>query len=116
MVYVGANDGMLHAFNASTGKEAFAYVPEGLYGTAAAPNLKRLSEAGYTHRYYVDGSPFVADIYMGAKSSAKTTDEEKAANWKSLLVGTLGAGGKGYLVLDVTGQRTSRSAMPPASR
>jgi len=102
MVYVGANDGMLHAFNAKTGKEAFAYVPEGLYGTAAVPNLKRLSEAGYTHRYFVDGSPFVADIYMGAKSSAKTTDEEKAANWKSLLVGTLGAGGKGYFVLDVT--------------
>jgi len=102
MVYVGANDGMLHAFNASTGKEAFAYVPEGLYGTAAAPNLNRLSEAGYTHRYYVDGSPFVADIYMGQKSPARTTDEQKAANWKSLLVGTLGAGGKGYFVLDVT--------------
>ena len=102
MVYVGANDGMLHAFNASTGKEAFAYVPEGLYGTAAAPNLKRLSEGGYTHRYYVDGSAFVADIYMGPTSSAKTTDEQKAANWKSLLVGTLGAGGKGYFVLDVT--------------
>jgi type IV pilus assembly protein PilY1 len=102
MVYVGANDGMLHAFNASTGKEAFAYVPEGLYGTAAAPNLKRLSEGGYTHRYYVDGSAFVADIYMGPTSSAKTTDEQKAANWKSLLVGTLGAGGKGYFVLDAT--------------
>jgi len=102
MLYVGANDGMLHAFNASTGKEAFAYVPEGLYGTAAAPNLNRLSEAGYTHRYYVDGSPFVADIYMGQKSPARTTDEQKAANWKSLLFGTLGAGGKGYFVLDVT--------------
>lgn len=102
MVYVGANDGMLHAFNASTGKEAFAYVPEGLYGTAAAPNLKRLSEGGYTHRYYVDGSAFVADIYMGAASSARTTDAQKAAHWKSLLVGTLGAGGKGYFVLDVT--------------
>ncbi|WP_295983952.1 PilC/PilY family type IV pilus protein, partial [uncultured Variovorax sp.] len=104
MVYVGANDGMLHAFNAATGKEEFAYVPAGLYGTVAAPILKKLSEGGYTHRYYVDGSPFVADIYMGPKATATTkpTDAEKAAGWRSLLVGTLGAGGKGYFVLDVT--------------
>jgi len=102
MVYVGANDGMLHAFNANTGQEAFAYVPEGLYGTAAAPRLKRLSEGSYSHRYYVDGSPFVADIYMGATTTASTTEAQKAAAWKSYLVGTLGAGGKGYFVLDVT--------------
>jgi len=102
MVYVGANDGMLHAFDAGTGQEAFAYVPEGLYGTAAAPGLKRLSEGSYAHRYYVDGSPFVADIYMGATATASITDAQKAAAWKSFLVGTLGAGGKGYFVLDVT--------------
>lgn len=102
VVYVGANDGMLHAFNAGTGREEFAYVPEGLYGTAAAPHLKRLSQADYSHRYYVDGSAFVADIYMGSATAATATDAEKAAGWKSFLVGTLGAGGKGYFVLDVT--------------
>lgn len=102
MVYVGANDGMLHAFFAGTGEEAFAYVPEGLYGSAAAPQLKKLSEPTYSHRYYVDGSPFVADIYMGSAANATATDTEKAALWKSFLVGTLGAGGKGYFVLDVT--------------
>ncbi|KQW57693.1 pilus assembly protein PilY [Variovorax sp. Root411] len=102
MVYVGANDGMLHAFNAGTGEEAFAYVPEGLYGTAAAPQLKKLSESTYSHRYYVDGSPFVADIYMGSTANATATNTEKAALWRSYLVGTLGAGGKGYFVLDVT--------------
>ncbi|MGJ7531909.1 MULTISPECIES: PilC/PilY family type IV pilus protein [unclassified Variovorax] len=102
MVYVGANDGMLHAFNAGTGREEFAYVPEGLYGTATAPNLKRLSEATYSHRYYVDGSAFVADIYMGAAATPTTTDAQKAAGWRSFLVGTLGAGGKGYFVLNVT--------------
>ncbi|MDR6428512.1 type IV pilus assembly protein PilY1 [Variovorax paradoxus] len=101
-VYVGANDGMLHAFNAGTGQEAFAYVPEGVYGTAAAPQLKKLSESTYSHRYYVDGSPFVADIYMGSAADAMATDTEKAKLWKSFLVGTLGAGGKGYFVLDVT--------------
>lgn len=105
MVYVGANDGMLHAFNAATGREEFAYVPEGLFGTVNAPGLKRLSEDTYSHRYYVDGSAFVADIHLGssaATTAAKVTDAEKAAGWKSLLVGTLGAGGKGYFVLDVT--------------
>ncbi|MDH6594104.1 type IV pilus assembly protein PilY1 [Variovorax sp. TBS-050B] len=104
MVYVGANDGMLHAFNAGTdvaadgGKEVFAYVPEGLYGTAAKSPLRALSESGYKHRYYVDGSPFVADVYL--QPGAPATD--KSGEWKSLLVGTLGAGGKGYFVLDVT--------------
>jgi type IV pilus assembly protein PilY1 len=97
MVYVGANDGMLHAFDAEDGIEAFAYVPAGLYGTADAPVLKRLSEQAYLHRYYVDGSPFVADIYMGSDDS-----EPKENFWKSVLVGTLGAGGRGYFVLDVT--------------
>ncbi|MGJ7498947.1 PilC/PilY family type IV pilus protein [Variovorax sp. ZT5P49] len=105
MVYVGANDGMLHAFNAGTGREEFAYVPEGLFGTAKAPGLKRLSEGTYSHRYYVDGSAFVADVHMGntgATTTAKATNAEKAAGWKSLLVGMPGAGGKGYFVLDVT--------------
>ncbi|MEZ2292996.1 pilus assembly protein [Variovorax sp. RCC_210] len=102
MVYVGANDGMLHAFDAGTGNEAFAYVPEGVYGTPAVPMLKRLSEGTYVHRYFVDGSAFVADAYMGGTAAPTATAAEKAAGWKSLLVGTLGAGGKGYFVLDVT--------------
>jgi type IV pilus assembly protein PilY1 len=97
MLYVGANDGMLHAFDAGTGQEMFAYVPEGLFGTPAAPLLKRLSESTYGHRYYVNGSPFVADIAMTEPATAAT-----AAQWRSYLVGTLGAGGRGYFVLDVT--------------
>lgn len=106
MVYVGANDGMLHAFDARTGEEAFAYVPEGLYGTAAEPGLGKLSDPLYAHRYYVDGSPFVADLYMGdaadGAAAPSERDAEKARRWQSFLVGTLGAGGKGYFVLDVT--------------
>jgi type IV pilus assembly protein PilY1 len=104
MVYVGANDGMLHAFDAASGNEEFAYVPEGVYGTSTSPVLKRLSEGAYSHRYYVDGSAFVADVYMGSAgaTAATATAAERAAGWKSLLVGALGAGGKGYFVLDVT--------------
>lgn len=89
-VYVGANDGMLHAFDASTGatggNERWAYVP-----SMVIPNLKFLADAEYSthHRYYVDGPIVVGDAYDGSR-------------WATLLVGGLGHGGKGYYALDVT--------------
>ncbi|MFP5394494.1 MAG: PilC/PilY family type IV pilus protein, partial [Gammaproteobacteria bacterium] len=51
-VYVGANDGMLHAFDVATGRERFAYIP-----AALLPALPALTQPGYQHRAYVDGSP-----------------------------------------------------------
>lgn len=84
MVYVGANDGMLHAFNASTGAEAFAYVPGALY-----PNLSKLTAPNYAHRYYADGSPYVGEGYLSGA-------------WHSVLVSGLNAGGKSVYALDVT--------------
>ena len=89
MVYVGANDGMLHGFIASTGAEKVAYIPTGVY-----PNLSALAGVGVTgnaspHHYYVDGSPTVGDVfYSGA--------------WHTMLTGALGAGGQGLYALDVT--------------
>lgn len=85
-IYVAANDGMLHAFNADTGAERWAYIP-----TMIMPQLYRLADQDYAanHRYYVDGAPIVADIYTGG-------------SWKTILVGGLGAGGRGYFALDVT--------------
>lgn len=82
-VFVSANDGMLHAFDATTGVERFAYVP-GL----VLSRLKTLSDAGYSHQFFVDG-----DIAVSSKS--QTTD-------KNYLVATLGRGGKGLFALDVT--------------
>ncbi|MFT4269151.1 MAG: PilC/PilY family type IV pilus protein, partial [Xenophilus sp.] len=84
MLYVGGNDGMLHAFDAASGEEKLAYVPEGLH-----PSLAELTRPGYVHRYYVDGSPFSADWWNGSA-------------WATALASPLGAGGKGYVVLDVT--------------
>lgn len=84
MLYVGGNDGMLHGFSAKDGKELIAYVPRGVVS-----NLKELADKDYQHRYYVDGSPMTGDVKDGS-------------TWKTMLVGTLGAGGKGYFVLDVT--------------
>jgi type IV pilus assembly protein PilY1 len=93
-VYVGANDGMLHAFNALTGQERWAYVP-----TAVLPNLYRLADMNYAsqHQYYVDGSPVVGDICPNAPSSTCS-----ATQWRSILVGGLNQGGKSFYALDIT--------------
>lgn len=84
-VFVGANDGMLHAFNASNGEELFAYIPAGVDIAA----LRSLASESYAHAYFVDGPVFVASRASNADS-------------KNYLVGALGRGGKGVFGLDVT--------------
>ena len=84
VIYVGANDGMLHAFRASDGKELFAYIPNALFS-----KLNALADDGYVHRYYVDGSAVVKDI-----------------GTKKILVGTLRGGGQSVFALDVTDPST----------
>jgi len=89
VVYVAANDGMLHAFSADVadgGAELWAYVP-----TFVMSNLYKLADTNYgaLHQYYVDGAPVVADIKVGS-------------TWKTILVGGLNDGGKGYYALDIT--------------
>ena len=83
-IYVGANDGMLHAFDAASGTETFAFVPSAVLG-----NLPKLAVQPYSHQYFVDGFLTVQDAQFGA-------------TWHSVLVGGLGAGGKGFYALDVT--------------
>lgn len=87
MIYVGANDGMLHGFEAANGVERMAYVPGKLFG-----NLSALTSPNYSHQYYVDGSPTVIDAFFGASINA----------WKSVLVGGFNKGGQGIYALDVT--------------
>lgn len=84
VVYVPANDGMLHAFNALTGQELWAFVPN-----AVMANLYKLADKNYTHQYFVDGSPVIADIKV-------------SGSWKTILIGGLNKGGKAYYALDVT--------------
>lgn len=88
MLYVGANDGMLHAFDARTGEEKFAFIPAAVY-----PNLTHLATPGYedNHRYFVDGPTYVGDAYFAAQN-----------RWRTILVGTTGAGGRSVFALDVT--------------
>ena len=110
MVYVGANDGILHGFNAcivgvtpecttaDAGKELLAYMPSHVY-----ENLSRLTDKDYnaSHRYFVDGSPMVADIYASNTSS-----------WRSVLVGSLNGGGQGFYALNVTNPKDAAKSDP----
>lgn len=94
MVYVAVNDGMLHAFDGGTGQEQWAYIPPILM-----PNLYKLADKNYSsnHQYYVDGSPTIGDICPNAPASTCTGNQ-----WKTILVGGLNAGGRGYYALDIT--------------
>jgi type IV pilus assembly protein PilY1 len=95
VVYVGANDGMLHGFNAEvtstggaiplvTGTELMAFVPSILF-----ERLPDLSDPTYSHQYYVDSTPTVGDAHYGS-------------GWHTVLVSGLGAGGQEIFALDVT--------------
>ena len=84
VVYAGANDGMLHAFNAANGDEMFAYIP-----SFVAPKLNALTSTSYVHQSYVDATPTVGEAELGS-------------TWKTVLVSGAGAGGQGVFALDVT--------------
>lgn len=94
MIYVGGNDGMLHGFSVEDGTEKIAYVPR-----AVQANLTRLTWPSFddNHRYFVDGSPMSGDVDINDRNSTSHTPA-----WRTMLVSALGAGGKGYFVLDVT--------------
>lgn len=87
VLYVGANDGMLHAFSAATGDELFAYIP-----SWAGPRLALLARPTYLadgHQSFVDATPAVAEAKVGS-------------DWKTVLVSGTGAGGQGVFALDVS--------------
>ena len=90
-IFVGANDGMLHAFNATTGDELFGYIPSWM-----GPKLAALTTASYNsnHQAYVDATPALAEAQVGSAGTA--------VDWKTVLVSGTGAGGPGVFALDVT--------------
>ncbi|GAB3685992.1 PilC/PilY family type IV pilus protein [Salinisphaera aquimarina] len=83
-IYVGANDGMLHGFDAKTGDERIAFIPG-----AVLSGLSTLTQSNYKHRYYVDDSPASGDVIIDNA-------------WHTVLVGALGAGGRSVYALDIT--------------
>ena len=92
VIYAAANDGMLHAIDRATGEEKWAYIP-----SYVLPKMYKLADENYAgnHMFMVDGSPVMGDIYT-------------ATGWKTILVGGLNAGGRGYYALDVTNPETPK--------
>jgi hypothetical protein len=87
VVYVGANDGMLHAFDSITGDELWAFIPPQLLQYLDEMVAVKANKS--TSIYGVDGSPIVKDIYYGGQ-------------WRTVLIAGLGKGGFGYFALDIT--------------
>ncbi|RYH67927.1 MAG: pilus assembly protein, partial [Alcaligenaceae bacterium] len=115
MVFVGANDGMLHAFDGSltgtgAGTELFAYVPSPLFagptGTPTVNGLAQLGNPNYEHRYYVDATPRAFDLDMNFAGGVFTTTASGGSAWRTLLVGGLGKGGRAFYAIDVTDPTT----------
>ncbi|MDJ0885879.1 MAG: PilC/PilY family type IV pilus protein [Desulfobacterales bacterium] len=82
VVFVGANDGMLHVLREDTGDELFSYIPNLVFA-----NLKSLADDPYVHKYYVDNEPFISTL---------------GSTGPTLLIGGLGRGGRGYYCLDIS--------------
>ncbi len=94
MVYLAANDGMLHAFDALSGDEHWAFIPAGVL-----PQLARSADVAFagSFRYLLDGAPVASDICPSAPSSPCTSQA-----WRTILIGGLGAAGREYYALDIT--------------
>lgn len=116
VIFVGSDDGMLHAFDAGrfresgtdpatgktlqnrygngTGSEIFAFIPR-----AVLPTLLQFSEAS-SHHFTVDGSPAIADVFIDPAHGGTPDPGER--RWRTLLVGSLREGGSAYFALDLT--------------
>lgn len=87
VIYLGSNDGAVHAFNVANGHEIFAFYPQGPF--AKLPDLT-LPSYNANHQFFVDGSPNAGDVRFADNS------------WHSILVGGLNAGGAGIYAMDIT--------------
>ena len=117
VVYVAANDGMLHGFDAGadasdagTGNEVFAYVPNKIIDASQrfANELDQLTSLVYSHRYFVDLTPSVEDIFTRSSRGAATK------SWNTIMIGGLAGGGKGYFALNVTDPDSSYATVSNA--
>lgn len=110
IILQGANDGMVHAFRETDGSESWAYVPSFGFdkrqdGSTTPPNLNTPGLANladkefFIHKFFVDATPVVGDVDFSRAGSATPVG---APNWRTIAVGGLGKGGRGWYALDVT--------------
>lgn len=91
LLWVGANDGMLHGFRASDLSPVLSYVPSPLVSRLGAA----LSVTNTAAVSLMDGSPFTADVLVPSG--------EATSAWRTYLFAPLGRGGRAIFALDVTG-------------
>lgn len=133
MLYVGANDGMMHAIDGdvgspatttpakaevapgpTAGQELWAYVPNMVFAGPTLPTptpttdglAARTLATGFSHKYYVDQTPYAFDIDIddtrGVTTDSCANRATTGCSWRTILVGGLGKGGRGYYAIDVT--------------
>lgn len=85
-IYVGANDGFLHAFDVTNGSEKWAVAPR-----QTLSKMYKLADKNYfiNHEFFVDGNIQTMDVFING-------------SWKTILVSGMGSGSKGYFALDIT--------------
>ena len=98
VVYLAANDGMMHAFNGDTGVEEWAYIPNSVIVGEYNNRIKGLLNLNYSHKYINDLAPAIEDVFIDTTGFESST----ARGWTTVLLGGLGAGGKGMYALDIT--------------
>jgi type IV pilus assembly protein PilY1 len=127
MVYAGSNAGVLHAINGSitgsdAGREVFAYVPgvafKGGGGSAATSGLQHRGNPEFAHRNLVDGPIVVADIDLGRTASNANVPPGSSwtPNWRTVLIGAMGKGGRAYYAIDVTDPAAFANGVGAAAR
>jgi hypothetical protein len=97
VIYIGANDGSLHAIDLTTGREKWAFIPESMHANlnlAGMDDSLDRCELGYCHQYFVDGSPQAGDVYADFYGTGK--------EWRTILIAGERKGGEAYFALDVT--------------
>ncbi len=94
LIFIGANDGMLHAFRESDGKEVFAYVPH-----AVMPQLHKLARKDYEHRYFVDGPTSQGDF------------QRPNGVWNTAVLVSAGAGAKSVFAINATTNKLRASSV-----
>ncbi|TVP55392.1 MAG: hypothetical protein EA349_09485 [Halomonadaceae bacterium] len=102
VIYAGANDGMLHGFSATEngGNEVLAYMPGAIFSPEGGRGLHHLTSRSYSHNYYVDLPPLVADAFIRGRNTngSVTTNPD----WRTVLIGGARFGSRSIFALDVT--------------
>ena len=113
VVLVGANDGMLHAFDGGTtsrttcvgnpnwtdgtGKELWAFIPPDLL-----PKLQYYGQPGIPHQLYVDGSPWVRDVWADGSDGTSPDNERAPSEFHTIAITGERRGGHHSFALDVS--------------